>query len=65
MQKNFPTKIYCPVPLQQRPFNEYLNFKKSFFVVQRVLIVDFLLFYFLLNKSDKTNQTICLQILSL
>ena len=31
MQKNFPTKIYCPVPLQQRPFNEYLNFKKSFF----------------------------------
>ena len=43
MQKNFLTKIYCPVPLQQRPFNEYLNFKKSF--VFNLFISKFSIFY--------------------
>lgn len=41
--KNFPIKIYCPVPLQQRPLNEYLNIKKSFLF--NLYISDFSIFY--------------------
>jgi len=57
MQKNFLTKIYCPVPVQQRPFNEYLNFKKSFlfdlfiskfsiFYLANLFFFNFFLFFF-------------------